>query len=60
MRFLRHTCPGLLLAGLISGAGAQSQPEAKVDLTTVKWPELAKIVRQNAGKVVVVDFWDTL
>jgi hypothetical protein len=60
MRFIRQSYGALLLAFVVSGVGAQSEPQAKVELTTVKWQDLAKIVRQNAGKVVVVDFWDTL
>jgi thiol:disulfide interchange protein len=31
--------------------------EDKVELKVVKYPELAKTVRQLKGKVVVVDFW---
>jgi hypothetical protein len=60
MRAIRHLCGALLLAFLVGGAAAEPQPEAKVELTTVKWPQLAKTIRQNAGKVIVVDFWDTL
>jgi len=60
MRSIRHLGGTLLLAFLVGGAGAGPQPEAKVELTTVKWSQLATMIRQNAGKVIVVDFWDTL
>ena len=34
-----------------------AQAENKVELRVVKYPELAKTVKQHKGKVIVVDFW---
>jgi thioredoxin-like negative regulator of GroEL len=36
---------------------AHGQDTAAVTVKVVKYAELAKAIRQNAGKVVVVDFW---
>jgi len=36
---------------------ASAQAQDKVDLKVVKYPELAKTVKQLKGKVVVIDFW---
>ena len=46
----------LVLGGL---AGAQQPSGGKVELKVVKYDELGDIIRQNRGKVVVVDFWAT-
>jgi len=36
---------------------ASARAEDKVELKVVKYPELAKTVRQFKGKVIVIDFW---
>lgn len=51
---------GLLLAllGLLPATSARGQtPEDAVKLKVVKYADLADAVRQQKGKVVVVDFW---
>lgn len=45
------------MAGLALFAGASFAAEAKVDLKVVKYDGLKNIIKQNKGKVVVVDFW---
>jgi hypothetical protein len=46
---------GLALPALLLLSTAA--PAADVTLKTVKYPELAKLVRAQKGKVVIVDFW---
>jgi hypothetical protein len=36
---------------------ASIRAEDKVELKVVKYPELAKTVKQFKGKVIVIDFW---
>lgn len=55
---LRRLCRLLSLPALLLVATAlPAQTPPDVSLKVVKYPELARIVRQHAGKVVVVDFW---
>ena len=34
-----------------------AQAADKVELKVVKYPELAKTIKQFKGKVIVIDFW---
>jgi thiol-disulfide isomerase/thioredoxin len=49
----------LLGAALLGGAAVRSGETPRVEVKEVKYAELGDIVRQNRGKVVVVDFWAT-
>jgi thiol-disulfide isomerase/thioredoxin len=53
MRPIRFVGLGVLLALLVVPAFAQD----KVDVRTMKYDDLAKLIRDNRGKVVVVDVW---
>jgi thiol-disulfide isomerase/thioredoxin len=48
---------GVLVLLLFAGPVAAQTPDAKVAVKAVKYAELADMVRQRAGKVVVIDFW---
>lgn len=55
---------GVLLASLMGsatlgtpGARLQAVDPPTIELKTVKYPELAKFIRAQKGKVVVVDIW---
>jgi hypothetical protein len=50
---------GLLAVAMTALAppGAGQSPTDKVNLQTMSYPELGKLVRSLKGKVVVVDFW---
>jgi hypothetical protein len=49
-------CGLLLLAG-IAGRGTSQSPKPEPTLKLAKYAELGDLVRQQRGKVVVVDFW---
>jgi thiol-disulfide isomerase/thioredoxin len=53
MRPIRFVGLGVLLALLVVPAFAQD----KVDVRAMKYDDLAKLIRENRGKVVVVDVW---
>ncbi len=53
MRPIRLAGLGVLLAFLVVPAFAQD----KVDVRTMKYDDLTKLIRENRGKVVVVDVW---
>src|SRR5207249_4554750 len=60
MRKLR--CVGglaLLGAALLGGAAVRSGETPRVEVKEVKYAGLGDLVRQNRGKVVVLDFWAT-
>jgi thiol-disulfide isomerase/thioredoxin len=60
MRALRHgVLLGLLFLSAAGPALADDKADGAVGLKVVKYDGLADLVRQNAGKVVVVDFWAT-
>jgi hypothetical protein len=50
---------GLLAVAMaaLAAPGAGQAPADKVDLRTMSYAELGKLVRSLKGKVVVVDFW---
>jgi thiol-disulfide isomerase/thioredoxin len=56
--FPRWALVGLLFL-FAAPAFADDKADAAVGLKVVKYDGLADLVRQNAGKVVVVDFWAT-
>ena len=49
----------LLMAGAASPCTAQSTANQVGDVKVVKYAELGQLVKQNKGKVIVVDFWGT-
>lgn len=51
-------CVAMVFFGLTSEQ-ALGQSSKSVDVQVVRFAELAKLVDQNKGKVVVVDFWAT-
>jgi hypothetical protein len=51
------TLPCLLVATTVLVAGGGAQPTTAVELKTVKYAGLVEVVKQNKGKVVVIDFW---
>jgi thiol-disulfide isomerase/thioredoxin len=53
MRPIRLAGLGVLLTFLVVPAFAQD----KVDVRTMKYDDLTKLIRDNRGKVVVVDVW---
>jgi thiol:disulfide interchange protein len=66
MRTLRRALGGVLAALLCltivpartgNAAPEAPAPEAKVSLQDVSYDALCKLVRDNKGKVIVVDFW---
>jgi hypothetical protein len=43
---------------VIAGLGAEpASVQNKVDIKVVKYPELAKNIKQLKGKVIVMDLW---
>jgi hypothetical protein len=58
MRRSTRTAAGLLTLALALGtAGAREPADAAVTLRPVKYSELQKIIRDQKGKVLLVDFW---
>lgn len=54
---MRRTRWAGLAALLALLAAAPAFAEEKVELKVMKYDDLAKIIRDNKGKVIVVDFW---
>jgi thiol-disulfide isomerase/thioredoxin len=50
---------GLLFLSAAVSAFAEDKADGAVELKVVKYDGLGDLVRRNAGKVVVVDFWAT-
>jgi hypothetical protein len=48
---------GIGLLGLLSFTGLSRAQEGKVELKLVKYDELTKLLADQKGKVVVIDFW---
>jgi hypothetical protein len=48
----------LLPLAVLARAGAPAA-DAKVEVQVVKYPQLADLIKQHKGQVVVVDFWGT-
>jgi len=48
---------GLSLVGLLCICAPSFAGDDKVDLKLVKYDDLAKLIADQKGKVVVVDFW---
>jgi hypothetical protein len=46
-----------LAAMTFAALAGNAHAENKVELKVIKYPELAKTVRDLKGKVIVVDFW---
>jgi hypothetical protein len=46
-----------LALGLLCLAASASAGEDKVELKLVKYDDLAKLIADQKGKVVVIDFW---
>jgi thiol:disulfide interchange protein len=46
-----------LVVTVFAALAGSAHAEDKVELKVVKYPELAKTIKQFKGKVVVVDFW---
>jgi thiol-disulfide isomerase/thioredoxin len=57
--FRRWALVGLLFLSAAVPAFAEDKADGAVGLKVVKYDGLGDLVRQNAGKVVVVDFWAT-
>ena len=57
--FRRWALVGLLFLSAAVPALAEDKADGAVGLKVVKYDGLGDLVRQNAGKVVVVDFWAT-
>jgi hypothetical protein len=49
--------PALLLLGWVGVHAGGKADGGKVDVKVVKLDALKEIIKQNKGKVVVVDFW---
>ena len=45
------------LAGCQTKSAPIATPSAAVALTTVKWPDLEKLLAEHRGKVVLLDVW---
>ena len=48
---------GLSLVGLLCISASSPAGEDKVELKLLKYDDLAKLIADQKGKVVVVDFW---
>jgi hypothetical protein len=48
---------GIGLIGLLCLIGPSRAEESKVELKLVKYDELSKLLADQKGKVVVIDFW---
>lgn len=48
---------GIGMLGLVCLAAPSRGEENKVELKPVKYDELTKLIANQKGKVVVVDFW---
>jgi len=60
MKRLFSWCRGLALLGLllaVAPSPADPKDEEKVELKVVKYDELTKLIADQKGKVIVVDFW---
>ena len=51
-----RTTSGLLAFGLFLGAAGTAAAD-DVELKVVKMADLTKLIEQNKGKVIVLDFW---
>jgi hypothetical protein len=48
---------GLVAALVATSVLTAQEPQPKVEIAVVKYPELGALVKQLKGKVIVVDFW---
>ena len=54
---MKRLLSGIALLGLLCVAAPLRADDGKVDLKLVKYDELTKILTDQKGKVVVIDFW---
>ena len=56
-KIMKRLFLGIGLLGLLCMAVPARADEGKIDLKQVKYDELTKLIANQKGKVVVVDFW---
>ena len=54
---MRRTCWAVLAALVMVVTAAPAFAEDKVEVKVLKYDDLTKLIKDNKGKVIVVDFW---